>query len=50
MKIPDVRAPVEKRMGKTRENTGVAADEKVRNKKEVIDEARKEGEQFSSLH
>ena len=50
MKIPDVRAPVEKEWEKTRENTGVATDEKVRNKKEVIDEARKEGKQFSSLH
>ena len=30
-------------MGKTRENTGMAADESQKQKKKVIDEARKEG-------
>ena len=38
-------------MGKTRENTGMAADESQKQKKKVIDEARKEGKtvHFASL-
>ena len=49
MKIPDAKAAVVK-MGKTRENTGMAADESQKQKR-VIDEARKRGKTvlFASL-
>ena len=48
LKIPGAKAAVEK--GKTRENPGMAAD-KIRNKKEVIEEARNKGRKihFASL-
>ena len=51
MKIQDAKAAVDKRMGGTRENTGMAADESQMQKKEVIAEARREGQtvQFASL-
>ena len=42
MKIPDAKAAVAKRMGKIREDTGMAADESQKQKK-VIAEARNEG-------
>ena len=41
MKIPDAKAAVDKEWEKTRESTSMATDEC--HKKDVIDEARKEG-------